>query len=192
MTASAPTKPRSRIVRFLLPSIDPQSALIPSDRWILRAVRDSIAEQKQLVPAALKSFALGLGALGALALGTAGAILAAAAVPATACAVTGIVLAAACGKKFFDKLQDIRTRILPEVGEHVKAKYALLKINEIKSAWQTRAALLRDNPELRKPAPPKVKKVTTLQEDFKSWAKRKIVASLRPQKPAQKPDAPKS
>jgi hypothetical protein len=141
-------KPKSLLVKWFVPGIDPQSALIPSDRWIVTTVRDGLRAQKGFIPAVAKGAVAGLLGLAALGTGIAAA-LGAAPLAAGAAAVAGIAL---CGAYAYKQARALRDRILPGAVEHVKFKYAEMKMNEIKSAWAQRLQARKSAPVRKTPA----------------------------------------
>jgi len=138
--ADLPAKPKTRIARFALPQIDANSALLPSDKWIIDTAKEFLKTNKSLHKTAGKI--AGFSALGLLGLGAgiAGAILL---LPATL-PVAGIALAAAAvtafsGFEVHKQVKVFKTETLKELREHMGKKYLEYKMAELKAAWQRKA-----------------------------------------------------
>lgn len=151
----------SKIARFFLPGIDPQSALLPPDRWLISNVvailKASTVFKKNATLAAVYA---GMGVV-SIAAGIAGIILTApAVVMMAAAAVAGIGLASVFGKKTRDKIDNIKRDFLPEMRKEIGQRYLKMKGDNLLGIWSERInskkeqkAAAPDNTAAAAPAP---------------------------------------
>lgn len=138
--AETAAKPKTRIARFALPQIDANSALLPSDKWIIDTAKGFLKTNKSLHKTAGKIIGFSLLGLAALGAGVAGAVLL---LPA-ALPVAGVALASAAvtgfsGFKVHKQVKVFKTETLKELREHIGKKYLEYKMAELKAAWQRKA-----------------------------------------------------
>ena len=127
----------SRIARYLLPQIDPHSALLPPDKWILRTAYEFVKDNKSFHDTMGRAALYAGGGFGAVIAGTIGAIiLFPLALPMAAAGIAAIGAAMFAGfraKHHFDKFKE---QTLPELRNEVGKKYLDYKMSELKAAWQ--------------------------------------------------------
>lgn len=189
-TAQSPQK-ETRIARFLLPKVDPQSDILPDDKWIKDNARDVLKTNKTVRSATFRAVAFPLLAATSLALGVAGAI---AAFPAL---VLGASIAAAfCGYKAREAFATFKKDALPELRAEVQVRYLKLKGQEIARAWKAEMEKRKNEPAPAAPAPkatpaakPK-KGFGAVRHIFAGAKKLKTLKDAETQPPAQKPPAP--
>lgn len=189
-----PLNPDTRLARMMLPEIDPHSALLPTNKWIINTVKDMVKTHAGIRGCLKRAAAFTLGGIAAIGAGIAGAVMAP-----TLLVAGGIVaasLGAAAGFGFFAQKQamKIKTDYMGDVQEIVKNKYMEMKANELKRAWQERAAQVKREREAKRAAEA-ARKAAEAQAKADTAA-----APQKPDAPAQtdaqpdatKPDAPKS
>lgn len=197
MTEQAPRKEK-RIARFLLPKIDPQSEILPDDKWIKDNVRDILKTNKTVRSAALRAAASPFLAAAATVLGVAAGI---AAFPA---AVFGAGIAAAFfAHKSRQAFASFKKDALPELQAEVQVRYLKLKGQEIARAWKEEMdrrkseAPAQEIPATPKPAPKTAASAAKGKKGFGAIGhifaraqRLKTAKGGKPQAPAHKPPAP--
>jgi len=151
-TAKPVKKPSTRIAQKMLPDMDPQSALLPPDSWIIKTAYDTFKTHKGIRGTILKTLGLGLLGIAAIGAGIVGAVMAPAALPAIGFVAAGLGLAGIAGFAAKGEAQKLKTKYMPDLVEIVKVKYPQLKMNEMKRAWQERAAVVKQERAAKKAA----------------------------------------
>lgn len=175
-------KPSTRLAQKMLPDVDPNSALLPPDKWIIKTVYDTFKTHKGIRGTVLKIAGLGLLGVAAVGAGIVGAFLAPAALPAAGFVAAGLGTAALSGfiaKKEGEKLQ---TKFMPDIAEIVKNKYLELKMNELKKAWQDNARKKKQEREAAK--------IAAEQKAAAEKLAREKTAEAEAKQAAEKPAAP--
>ncbi len=137
---------KTRIARFLLPSLEAQSALLPSDRWIMATVRDLLATNAAL-RRDVKRTALYTGgavvlSVAALAGVVAGGVMFPALLPAVIAGGAAVLAgAAACGYSAKKALSSLRQKTLPDLRQDIMARYVKMKGNELTGEWARRVKM---------------------------------------------------
>lgn len=143
-TANAPRE-KTRIAGFFLPTVQGDSALLPSDRWILETAVDIVRTNKDLRTTLVRAGILALSTPSLLGLGAVGMYIAVVAlVPPLLIAGIGVVTltaVAACGKKIHDYWQDLKKNILPGLRTELAARYIKKKGGSFMDEWKKRMAL---------------------------------------------------
>lgn len=183
-------KPSTRLAQKMLPDVDPHSALLPPDRWVLKTAYDTFKTHKGIRATVLKTLGLGLLGLGAIGAGIVGAVLAPAALPAAGFVAAGLGLAAVSGFVAKSEAQKLQSKYMPDLIEIVKTKYLELKMDEMKRAWKERAAVVKQEraakkaAEEQKAAEAKAAAERAAAEEAKRAAEKP--ANAAPEKPAAK------
>ncbi|HCS23942.1 MAG TPA: hypothetical protein PLW48_04550 [Alphaproteobacteria bacterium] len=180
-----PLNPDTRLARMMLPEIDPHSALLPTNKWIINTVKDMVKTHAGIRGCLKRAAAFTLGGIAAIGAGIAGAVMAPTLLIAGGIAAAS--LGAAAGFGFFARREGlkIKTDYMGDVQEIVKNKYMEMKANELKRAWQERAAQVKREREEKRAAEAARKAAE---------AQAKADAAAAPQKPEEpaKTDAPQS
>jgi hypothetical protein len=139
-----PAKKKSRIAHWLLPQIDENSALLPSDEWVKTTVRSIIKEDKGFRKAAGRI--LGFAGLGLAAI--AGGIVAAvllfpAAIPMAVAGAAALGVTGFAAKKTRDGVNRFKSENIPALKETVGKKYLEYKAAELKAEWKRKQAAYR-------------------------------------------------
>ena len=130
-------KQSSRIARFILPQIDPESALLPPDKWILRTSYEFVKDNKSFHDTIGRAAAYAGGGLAAIVAGTIGAIvLFPLALPMAAAGIAAIGVAVFAGFRARHHVEKFKEQTLPELRTEVGKKYLEYKMSELKAAWQ--------------------------------------------------------
>lgn len=137
--AETAAKPKTRIARFALPQIDSNSALLPSDKWIIDTAKGFLKTNKSLHKTAGKIIGFSLLGLAALGAGVAGAVLLPAALPVAGVALASAAVTGFSGFKVHKQVKVFKTETLKELREHIGKKYLEYKMAELKAAWQRKA-----------------------------------------------------
>lgn len=138
--AERPLNPETWMARKMLPELDPHSPLLPTNKWIIATLKDMVKTHKGIRTCLKRAGAFALGGVFAFGAGIAGAVMAPGLLVAGA---IGVVAAGAAGVAgFFAKkqLEKIKNDYMGDVQEIVKNKYLEMKANELKRAWQEKAA----------------------------------------------------
>ena len=136
--------PTRRLARRVMPFIAADSALLPTDRWIVSTLREVCKTTPPLrrdMRSALKTALLGAGALALGVAGVAGFVVG----PLTVFGAGALVAISAVGvmqtvnnaKTLVRRLQ---SESLPAIKDALTARYAQYKIDEIACAWKERLA----------------------------------------------------
>lgn len=180
-----PLNPDTRLARMMLPEIDPHSALLPTNKWIINTVKDMVKTHAGIRGCFKRAAAFTLGGIAAIGAGIAGAVMAPTLLVAGGIAAASLGVAAGFG--FFARREGlkIKTDYMGDVQEIVKNKYMEMKANELKRAWQERAAQVKREREAKRAA-------EAARKAAEAQAKADVAAA--PQKPEEpaKTDAPKS
>lgn len=195
---------KTRLAHLMLPQLDPNSALLPPDKWILSTLRDIVTGNRSFQRTLGGAAAWSLAAAGAVAGGIAAAFL----LPAAVAAGAGL-LAAAAGffsvRKARTHLADFKSETLPGLRTEIGRKYLEYKMSELKAAWAKNLEARRQQKAAEKPktadpapaaAPTPAPETTPAAEkkDFKStfgdWAA-KIADKRRQKDPAKDANPPK-
>lgn len=180
-------KPSTKLAQKMLPDVDPNSALLPPDRWILKTAYDTFKTHTGIRRTVLKTLGLGLLGIAAVGAGIIGAVLAPAVLPAVGFVAAGLGVAGLSGFVAKKETQKLQSRYMPDLIEIVKTKYLELKMDEMKRAWKERSVIVKQERAAKKEA------------DAKRAAEAKAAAELAAaedakraaEKPAVK-DAPKN
>ncbi len=140
---NAKPDPSRRLARKVMPFIAADSALLPTDKWIIATLKDmykTIAPFKRDVRAAGVAAAVGVGGLiasvGVMAvLATAGVLTVASGLGAAVMAVSSASYAVWRGKTTWARAQE---QTLPLLKEEIGKRYAKYKIDEVANAWRAR------------------------------------------------------
>lgn len=149
-TAEKPLNPETRLARMMLPEIDPHSPLLPTNKWIFSTLKTMIKTHDGIRGRIKRAGALALGALGAVAGGIAGAVLAPGLLIAGAAVAAGIGAAGVCGFFAQRQLMKIKTDHMKDVQEIVKNKYLEMKAEEFARTWSERAEKARAEREAKR------------------------------------------
>ena len=148
MTTTAPDKtktqkplnPDTRLARMMLPEIDPHSALLPTNKWIIQTLRDMVKTHSGIRGCLKRAGLWALGGVAALGAGIAGAVLAPGLAVAGGIGALSVLAAGAGGFFARREIMKIKTDYMGDVQEIVKNKYLEMKANELKRAWREKAA----------------------------------------------------
>ena len=194
----------------MLPQIDPNSALLPPDKWIKSTAWDFIKNSKSLHQTVGK--AAGFAALGLAAIGTGitAAVMLPLALPLAGAALATLGITAFSGLKIRQQLKVFKAETLPELQKHVGKKYVEYKMSEMRAAWnkkaeerkaQKAAAAKPETPKAEPvveapkpiatpvPAPANDEKPANLGNTLGNWMLKKAL-ELAAKKQNGKPDAP--
>jgi len=185
--AERPLNPETWLARKMLPEMNPHSPLLPTNKWIIATLKDMVKTHKGIRTCLKRAGAFVLGGVAALGAGVVAAVLAPGLLVAGAAGAVAIGLAGVAG--FFAKkqLEKIKTDYMGDVQEIVKNKYLEMKANELKRAWQEKAAEAKRAREARQ-----AEAAARKAAEAKAAAE---AAALKEQKPAapetaEKPAAP--
>ncbi len=136
--------PTRRLARRVMPFIAADSALLPTDRWIVSTLRDVFKTTPPLrrdMRSAVKTAVLGAGALVLGVVGVAGFAVG----PLTVFGAGALVAVSAIGvmqtvTNSKTLLHRLKTESLPAIKDALTARYAQYKIDEIARAWKERLA----------------------------------------------------
>lgn len=174
----------SKIARFILPGIDPHSALLPPDRWLISNVvsilKSSAVFKKNATLAAVYA---GMG-VASIAAGIVGIVLTAPAVvlmAAAACA--GLGLASVFGKKTQDKIDNIKRDCLPELRTEIGQRYLKMKGDNLLGIWSER---INSKKEQKAATPDKPAATTPVPEQAPAKEEKPV------EKPVEKPSVGKA
>lgn len=188
-------KPSTRLAQKMLPDVDPNSALLPPDSWILKTAYDTFKTHKGIRGTVLKTLGLGLLGLGAIGAGIVGAVLAPAVLPAAGFVAAGLGVAAVSGFVAKNEAQKLQSKYMPDLIEIVKTKYLELKMDEMKRAWKERSAIVKQEraakkaEEARKAAEAKAAAELAAAEEAKRAAEKPATENPATEKPAAKNSA---
>lgn len=126
----------TRIVRFALPQVDENSALLPTDKWAMDALWDFAKKNKSFHRNAGGLAGSALGSVATLVAGTIGVFAVSGVVAVAAVAVAGLGLAGFLAKKARDFFGKLKTETVAEMRTDIGKKYVELKASELKAAWQ--------------------------------------------------------
>lgn len=126
----------TRIVRFALPQVDENSALLPTDKWAMDALWDFAKKNKSFHRNAGGLAGSALGSVATLVAGTIGVFAVSGVAAVAAVAVAGLGLAGFLAKKAHDFFGKLKTETLAEMRTDIGKKYVELKASELKAAWQ--------------------------------------------------------
>lgn len=126
----------TRIVRFALPQVDENSALLPTDKWAMDALWDFAKKNKSFHRNAGGLAGSALGSVATLVAGTIGVFAVSGVVAVAAVAVAGLGLAGFLAKKAHDFFGKLKTETVAEMRTDIGKKYVELKASELKAAWQ--------------------------------------------------------
>src|SRR6218665_2122010 len=79
MTANAPQKPLNpdtRLARIMQPDLDPHSALLPTNKWIIDTMKTMVKDNAGIRGKLIRAGSFALGGIAAIGAGIAGAIIA--------------------------------------------------------------------------------------------------------------------
>lgn len=145
-------KPSTRLAQKMLPDVDPNSALLPPDKWVLKTVYDTFKTHQGIRRTVLKMAGLTAFGLAAIGAGIVGAVLAPAALPAAGFVAAGLGVSVISGLVAKKEGEKLKTKYMPDIAEIVKNKYLELKMNELKKAWQDNARKKKQEREAAKAA----------------------------------------
>ncbi len=194
--AAAETKakldPSRRLARKVMPFIAADSALLPTDKWIIATLKDmykTIAPFKRDVRSAGIAAAVGVGgllaAVGAVAvLATAGVLTVASGLGAAVMFVSRTSYAVWRGKTTWARAQ---AESLPLLKEEIGKRYAKYKIDEVANAWRARIEAQRAAKAAGTTLPQQAPAKKSLREVFARKPANADAAA-----PAQKPATPKT
>lgn len=155
MTTDAPQKPLNpdtRLARIMLPDLDPHSALLPTNKWIIDTMKTMVKSNAGIRGKLIRAGSFALGGIAAIGAGIAGAVIAPTLLVSAAIGVAAAATAGIAG--FFAKTQlvKIKTDHMKDVQEIIKNRYLEMKAEELKRAWQERAAKVRQEREAARAA----------------------------------------
>lgn len=190
MTTNAPQKPlnpETRLARIMLPDLDPHSALLPTNKWIIDTMKAMVKTNAGIRSKLIRAGSFALGGIAAIGAGIAGAILAPTLLVAGAVGAAAIATAGVAG--FFAKKQlvKIKTDHMKDVQEIIKNRYLEMKAQELKRAWQERAEKVRLEREAKRAADAARKAQEAAAAEAKAAA-----PAAGAQKPEDKPHPPAS
>jgi hypothetical protein len=147
-----PLNPETWMARKMLPELDPHSPLLPTNKWIFSTLKGMVKTHKGIRTTLKRAGAFALGGVVALGAGIVTAVLAPSLVVAGAASVLAIGAAGLAG--FFAKkqMEKLKTDYMGDIQETVKNKYLEMKANELKRAWQEKAAAAKRAREARQAA----------------------------------------
>ncbi len=151
-TAKPEKKPSTKLAQKMMPDVDPNSALLPPDKWILQTAYSTFKTHKGIRSTVLKMAGLSLLGVAAIGVGIVGAVMAPALIPAAIIGASAIGVAGASAFVVKKQAEKLKNDFLPDLIEIVKTKYLELKMNEMKAAWNKRAAEKRVEREAKKAA----------------------------------------
>gem|GEM_PF-2108652 len=172
-------KPSTRLAQKMLPDVDPNSALLPPDSWILKTAYDTFKTHKGIRGTVLKTLGLGLLGLGAIGTGIIGAMLAPAVLPAAGFVAAGLAVAAVSGFAATRAAQNLQSKYMPDLIEIVKTKYLELKMDEMKRAWKERSAIVKQERA--------AKKAEEMKKAAEAKAAAELAAAEKAKRAAEKP-----
>ena len=130
-------KRKTRIANWALPDIDENSALLPTDKWIIDSLKDYAKNSKGFKSTLGKMAGFALGGVATLAAGVVGALIVfPAAAPLAVVAAVSLVATGIFGKLAHSNVKKFKTEVLPDLRKDMGKKYLELKASELKSAWQ--------------------------------------------------------
>lgn len=155
MTANAPQKPlnpETRLARIMLPDLDPHSALLPTNKWIIDTMKTMVKDNAGIRGKLIRAGSFALGGIAAIGAGIAGAVMAPTLLVSAAIGAAAVATAGLAG--FFAKKQlvKIKTDHMKDVQEIIKNRYLEMKAQELKRAWQERAEKVRIEREAKRAA----------------------------------------
>ena len=188
MTANAPQKPLNpdtRLARIMLPDLDPHSALLPTNKWIIDTLKTMVKTNAGIRGKLVRAGSLALGGIAAIGAGIAGAVIAPTLLASAAIGAAAVATAGIAG--FFAKKQlaKIKTDHMQDVQEIIKNRYLEMKAEELKRAWQERAAKVRQEREAARAADAARKAQAAAEHAAKPAA-----PEAKPQEPAAEKSAP--
>lgn len=191
MTTNAPQKPlnpETRLARIMLPDLDPHSALLPTNKWIIDTLKAMVKTNAGIRGKLIRAGSFALGGIAAIGAGIAGAIMAPTLLVAGAIGAAAVATAGIAG--FFAKKQlvKIKTDHMNDVQEIIKNRYLEMKAQELKRAWQERAEKVRLEREAKRAADAARK----AQEAAAAVEVKAATPAADAQKPEDKPQAPAS
>jgi len=145
-----PLNPETRLARMMLPEIDPHSALLPTNKWIINTLKDMVKTHAGIRGCLKRAAGFALGGLAAIGAGIAGVVMAPTLLVAGAVGVASVGAAAASGYFARAQVMKIKTDYMGDVQDIVKNKYLEMKANELKRAWQERAAQVKREREAKR------------------------------------------
>lgn len=145
-----PLNPETRLARMMLPDIDPHSALLPTNKWIINTVKDMVKTHAGIRGCLKRAAGFALGGLAAIGAGIAGVVMAPTLLVAGAVGVASLGAAAASGYFARAQVMKIKADYMGDVQDIVKNKYLEMKANELKRAWQERAAQVKREREAKR------------------------------------------
>lgn len=145
-----PLNPETRLARMMLPEIDPHSALLPTNKWIINTLKDMVKTHAGIRGCLKRAAGFALGGLAAIGAGIAGMVMAPTLLVAGAVGVASVGAAAASGYFARAQVMKIKTDYMGDVQDIVKNKYLEMKANELKRAWQERAAQVKREREAKR------------------------------------------
>lgn len=135
--SAADQKNRTRIARFLLTSVNDNSALLPTDKWIVTTATDVLRKNRDIRKNGTRLL-IGFAATAvSIGLGITGAFMAFPAFPAMLLAGgIGIMAGYIFGQGSVSAWQDLRIRTLPSLRSEIAARYFKMKSDEVVNAWK--------------------------------------------------------
>ena len=183
-------KPSTKLAQKMLPDVDPNSALLPPDRWILKTAYDTFKTHTGIRRTVLKTLGLGLLGVSAIGAGIVGAVLAPAVLPAVGFVAAGLGVAGLSGFVAKGEAQKLQSKYMPDLVEIVKTKYLELKMDEMKRAWKERSAIVKQERAAKKEADAKKAAEAKAAAELAAAAEAKRAAEKPAVKDTPKNDAP--
>lgn len=187
-----PLNPETRLARMMLPDIDPHSALLPTNKWIINTVKDMVKTHAGIRGCLKRAAGFALGGLAAIGAGIAGVVMAPTLLVAGAVGVASLGAAAASGYFARAQVMKIKADYMGDVQDIVKNKYLEMKANELKRAWQERAAQVKREREAkraqeaeRKAAEAQAQATAAVEKQKTANAAPAADTNTAPEKPAQ-------
>ena len=183
-------KPSTKLAQKMLPDVDPNSALLPPDSWIIKTAYDTFKTHTGIRRTVLKTLGLGLLGVAAVGAGIVGAVLAPAVLPAVGFVAAGLGIAGLSGFVAKKEAQKLQSKYMPDLIEIVKTKYLELKMDEMKRAWKERSAIVKQERAAKKEADAKKAAEAKAAAELAAAEEAKRAAEKPAVKETPKADAP--